>query len=654
MQIFLRKPSPFYYGPPPKGVPIGGPVQGSDYYFPVVNESDCSGRGMYWCSEGQLCVPVYVVCNGVYDCPDGQDEDSCDGYTCPGYYRCRQSRICLRAEQVCDGYYQCPEQDDEWYCGLRCPTQCACHGNSYTCEHRLVVEGYPFLRYLNASGSGLTPEHFFNNTMLIYLSLEHCNVTNLHLPALPNLVILDVNHNNIEAVALEHLTKVANLKMLSLAGNPLTALFTSSAGSVETFPELKIMDLSMVTISHLNVSLLTPFSGLTSLNLSGSATRRVSGGAFSHPELRVLDMRGWIGEEFPQSLLQDLKNVKALYADSYKICCGQSLPAGFNPKDCHAPQPVISSCHNLLGSNVQRTVVFLLAAVTVLGNWTNLVIATRRRQVDRNSSVFAPHLFLSKSVMGVYLAVLSVADQVYSGDYLWRDVAWRSGSWCSMCGFLFFLSSQVSVFVVVCMTLERCAVLAWADRSAHCGRMVKPLMCVGSWVGGAVLATVPAASPWNDFSQTSLCVPLPVSQGRLSGHPYALGVLVVLNTTLMLLTAAGQTYIYVTVRRNFMVCFVDSQRSREFAAARRLLSVAVADACCWFVFALWVLLTSQGSFVSSNVTSVMAVFVVYVNSALTPYHYLLNIALERNTQLQRQRLLKRLQYKLTGEESKDV
>ena len=638
---------------PPKGA-IPATNNGLTYYFRVSSELDCSSIGFYWCSEGQLCLPFYVVCNGVSDCPDGQDENACDSYTCPGYYRCRGSRICLYFANVCDGHFQCPERDDELYCFFKCPTECSCQGRSYTCRRKFHVENFHSIRYLNASSSGLTPEDFFNNNMLIYLSLQHCNVTHLHLPALPNLVILDVGHNYIEDVELEFLNNVTNLKLLSLAGNPLTILFTSSSRSVETFPQMKIVDLSMTIMSHLDVSMLTTFPSLTSLNLSGSATRRVSGGAFNNRELRVLDMRGCDVEEFPQNLLENLTNLRVLYADNYKICCYHSLPEGFNPKHCHAPQPVVSSCDNLLGSNIQRIVVFLLAAATILGNWTTCLISTRHRRENRNGNIFIPHLFLSKSVMGVYLAVLSVTDQVFSGDYLWRDVSWRTSSWCTMCGFLFLLSNQVSVFVVVCITLERCVLLTRADREAHWGRTVKTLMCVVSWVGGVALAVAPAASQWNDFSQTSLCIPLPVSEGRISGHHYAFGVLVILNTTLMLLTAAGQTYIYSTLRRNLLASFVDSQRSREFALARRSFSVAVTDACCWFLFALWTLLTSQSTFVIRNVSSVAAVFVTYVNSALTPYHYLLNVALEHNTQLQRKRLLKRLEYRLTEAEDKQV
>ena len=36
------------------------------------------------CPEGGYCLPVYVRCNGVYDCPGREDEAGCASSTCPG------------------------------------------------------------------------------------------------------------------------------------------------------------------------------------------------------------------------------------------------------------------------------------------------------------------------------------------------------------------------------------------------------------------------------------------------------------------------------------------------------------------------------------------------------------------------------------------
>ncbi|PVD35466.1 hypothetical protein C0Q70_02429 [Pomacea canaliculata] len=92
------------------------------------------------------CLPVYVRCNGVFDCPGKQDETACDTYTCPGYYRCRSSHVCLHPDHVCDGWSQCPEGDDELLCRLSCPDTCVCHGLAFTCKARFAASSYLELR----------------------------------------------------------------------------------------------------------------------------------------------------------------------------------------------------------------------------------------------------------------------------------------------------------------------------------------------------------------------------------------------------------------------------------------------------------------------------------------------------------------------------
>ncbi|PVD35472.1 hypothetical protein C0Q70_02435 [Pomacea canaliculata] len=110
----------------------------------------CPGLDIY-------CLPVYVRCNGVFDCPGKQDETTCDTYTCPGYYRCRSSHVCLHPDHVCDGWSQCPEGDDELLCDLSCPDTCVCHGLAFTCTARFAASSYLELRFLDAKAGCSRP-----------------------------------------------------------------------------------------------------------------------------------------------------------------------------------------------------------------------------------------------------------------------------------------------------------------------------------------------------------------------------------------------------------------------------------------------------------------------------------------------------------------
>ena len=85
------------------------------------------------CPGNNFCIPVYLRCNGVYDCPEHEDETGCDRHRCPGFYRCRGSTACLHPAHLCDGWAQCPQHDDELLCNLTCPNSCTCYGHAFFC-----------------------------------------------------------------------------------------------------------------------------------------------------------------------------------------------------------------------------------------------------------------------------------------------------------------------------------------------------------------------------------------------------------------------------------------------------------------------------------------------------------------------------------------
>ena len=70
----------------------------------------------------------------------------------------------------------------------------------------------------------------------------------------------------------------------------------------------------------------------------------------------------------------------------------------------------------------------------------------------------------------------------------------------------------------------------------------------------AAVPLVPGARHWQFYSQTAICVPLPVTGRRFPGHAYAVSLLVVLKLVLFVFIALGQLLIYTSVKKNRSVC----------------------------------------------------------------------------------------------------
>ena len=69
------------------------------------------------------------------------------------------------------------------------------------------AERFPEVRYLDASGSGLTTAELGHNVMLIHLSLAGCGLRRLH-TTLPNLRSLDISQNKLGVISANDLSAV--------------------------------------------------------------------------------------------------------------------------------------------------------------------------------------------------------------------------------------------------------------------------------------------------------------------------------------------------------------------------------------------------------------------------------------------------------------
>ncbi|XP_025085066.1 G-protein coupled receptor GRL101-like [Pomacea canaliculata] len=319
----------------------------------------------------QVCLPVYLRCNGLYDCPGHEDEAACDRYTCPGYYRCRGSQVCVHDSHVCDGVYHCPQRDDEILCHETCPPHCDCHGWAFVCSDIFPAAEYFNLRYLDASGTSLTLAHLWNNSFLVHLSLVRCNLTKLHQVTLGNLRILDLSSNKLTDINSSLFDGWTSLEFLKISNNPLTHFFFQDFIHPSS---LKVLDMSYVRLSEIDFGMFSFFSMLTTLNLSGSFINHVTKQGFgNNSHLSVLDVRQSPVSLFPREMFQALSRLETVFSDNYKLCCPATLPRGFNVLNCHAPSDDVSSCDDLLRSNLYRVGLAIFASLALVGNGGTLL-----------------------------------------------------------------------------------------------------------------------------------------------------------------------------------------------------------------------------------------------------------------------------------------
>ena len=208
-------------------------------------------------------------------------------------------------------------------------------------------------------------------------------------------------------------------------------------------------------------------------------------------------------------------------------------------------------------------------------------------------------------------------------------------------GVLSLVSNEVSAFMICLITLDRFIVLHFPFSQVRFKRKSAAIACLVAWTIGLSLAVLPLThATWQFYSQTSICIPLPVTRKSFPGHHYAFSVMIVLNFALFVLIAVGQAAIFITVKRNSFKTGASSslRQSSDSTLAQRLATVVVSDFLCWFPIVVLGLMAVRGYPVPSQVNVAMAIFVLPLNSALNPFLYTINTVMEK----QRSKRMKQL------------
>nr|XP_054763759.1 transmembrane protease serine 7-like [Lytechinus pictus] len=97
-------------------------VNGTDFTNASYDFESFAKAPDFMCHSGMQFIDGIARCDQVVDCHDFSDEIGCliPDEECP--YRCRDSDICLLDTYQCDGWFDCPERDDEDSCGKTAPS----------------------------------------------------------------------------------------------------------------------------------------------------------------------------------------------------------------------------------------------------------------------------------------------------------------------------------------------------------------------------------------------------------------------------------------------------------------------------------------------------------------------------------------------------
>ncbi|XP_068255211.1 thyrotropin receptor isoform X3 [Nyctibius grandis] len=243
------------------------------------------------------------------------------------------------------------------------------------------------------------------------------------------------------------------------------------------------------------------------------------------------------GPELKNPQMEDIQTFDSHY--DYPVCGG-------NEDVICTPEPdEFNPCEDIMGYQFLRIVVWFVNLLAILGNIFVLFILLTSHYKLTVPRFLMCNLAFADFCMGLYLLLIASVDLYTRSEYYNHAIEWQTGPGCNTAGFFTVFASELSVYTLTVITLERWYAITFAMRPDRKIRLRHALVIMlGGWLSCFLLALLPLVGV-SSYSKVSICLPMdtetPVAEA------YVVFVLIC-NIIAFVIISACYIKIYVTVR----------------------------------------------------------------------------------------------------------
>ena len=254
----------------------------------------------------------------------------------------------------------------------------------------------------------------------------------------------------------------------------------------------------------------------------------------------------------------------------------------------------------------------------LLGNSIKFFVLLMSKRKISITRVLMCNLAFANLLMGVFLCMLVSADLYSLGEYQNFAYQWQYRAGCQVAGFLSIFSTELAVFVLTVITVERYFTIVHPLQvQKHLNiKQIVVLVAMG-WFFSVTIALLPVLQIGvSSYEKVAICLPFEV-ESTLSK----------VYVTFLLVTN-GLAFFFVLFCYSRMYCSLghsgagDSSHRVETRVAKRMALLVITNFACWFPIALVALIAIYyTTLISVPAAQFFLVFVYPINSFTNPYLY---------------------------------
>uniref|UniRef100_A0A4W6E047 Lutropin-choriogonadotropic hormone receptor n=1 Tax=Lates calcarifer TaxID=8187 RepID=A0A4W6E047_LATCA len=230
-----------------------------------------------------------------------------------------------------------------------------------------------------------------------------------------------------------------------------------------------------------------------------------------------------------------------------------------NPFVKCTPKPdAFNPCEDLLGFPFLRCLTWIITVFAVTGNLAVLVILLIGHRKLTISRFLMCNLAFADLCMGLYLMLIAFMDHYSRHEYYNHATDWQTGPGCGIAGFLTVFASELSVYTLTVISLERWHTIT---NAMHVNKRLQ-MHHVAAMMGAG----------WGFCSAVSICLPMDID--TLGSQVYVVAVLI-LNVVAFIVVCYCYICIYLSVHNP-----EHSTRHGDTKIAKRMAVLIFTDFIC--------------------------------------------------------------------------